>query len=169
MGVEGVWKGAWKGCGVCLGLRALGSGTLSVSATLRSWFWCTFWMCVREWRVREWRVRGVTRVREWRVSASGACPRVARVREWHVSACGASASGACPRAARPRVARVRQWRVGDGCGGCVEGDVEGVWSVLGTPRSWFWYTFCICDSPFLVLVHFLDVWPRVARPRVARP
>ena len=65
MGVEGVWKGMWKGCGVCLGLRALGSGTLSVSATLRSWFWYTFWMCVREWRVREWRVR------EWRVSASG--------------------------------------------------------------------------------------------------
>ena len=51
----------------------------------------------------------------------------------------------------------------------MEGDVEGVWSVLGTPRSWFWYTFCICDSPFLVLVHFLDVCPRVARPRVARP
>ena len=47
----------------------------------------------------------------------------------------------------------------------MEGDVEGVWSVLGTPRSWFWYTFCICDSPFLVLVHFLDVCPRVARPR----
>ena len=51
----------------------------------------------------------------------------------------------------------------------MEGDVEGVWSVLGTPRFWFWCTFCICDSPFLVLVHFLDVCPRVARPRVARP
>ena len=51
----------------------------------------------------------------------------------------------------------------------MEGDVEGVWSVLGTPRSWFWYTFCICDSPLLVLVHFLDVCPRVARPLVARP
>ena len=51
----------------------------------------------------------------------------------------------------------------------MEGNVKGVWSVLGTPRSWFWYTFCICDSPFLVLVHFLDVCPRVARPRVARP
>ena len=60
------------------------------------------------------------------------CVREWRVREWRV-----------------REWRVRQWRVGDGCGGCVEGDVEGWWSVLGTPRSWFWYTFCICDSPFL--------------------
>ena len=79
------------------------------------------------------------------------CPRVARPRV------------ACPRVARPPVdGRGWVWRV---CGrGCGRG-VECAW----TPLSWFWYTFCICDSPFLVLVHFLDVCPRVARPRVARP
>ena len=141
MGVEGVWKGMWKGCGVCLGLRALGSGTRFCICDSPFLVLVHFLdVCPRVARPRVARPR-VTHVREWRVSASGACPRAARprvarvrvwrVREWRVSASGASASGACP----PVEGRGWVWRVcGRGCGRGVE---------------------CAWGSALLVLVHFL--------------